>query len=278
MSRSKRVETFRKQLIKEIPRFPNNKASLLELEKKYLTDLLIAYSNWKIRFVAKRPRTVTFAPAVTSDARWTQWSKSVADLIQKVQNGDDLTPHLSLQPRTRGYTPASSAPDATVVDRWSDKDMLLNVTGYHHFHIGPVACSFRSDELVFVRVTRNEFEAVAIFDHTVFNDGSAERMRLHKVHVTELAKNAPPGAAILASNVTGAGTPVSGTLGAIHYVDLINKVDPLLDDPARADELRKQYGIDVAAPAKLIWRLNHLDLCLFENATGALLVLCRGPT
>ncbi len=92
MTHSKRVEKFRQQLIKEMPRFPNDKASLQELEKKNLTDLLIAYSNWKIRFVAKRPRIVTLASAVTTDARWTQWSKSVADLTQKVQNGDDLTP------------------------------------------------------------------------------------------------------------------------------------------------------------------------------------------
>ncbi len=103
--------------------------------------------------------------------------------------------------------------------------MLLNVTGYHHFHIGPAARSFRSDELVFARVTRSIFEAIAIFDHTVFDAGSPERLRLHMVHGQELAKNAPPGAAILASNVTGSGTPVSSTIGSNRYVGLINKID-----------------------------------------------------
>ena len=118
MTHSKRLEKFRKQLIKEIPRFPNDKASLQELEKKPLTDLLIAYSNWKIRYVASRPRTASLASAVTTDPRLSQWSASIAALIQKVQKGDDLTPNLSLIPPTRGYNPTSSAEGASTAHRW----------------------------------------------------------------------------------------------------------------------------------------------------------------
>jgi hypothetical protein len=278
MTHSKRLEKFRKQLIKEIPRFPYDKASLQELEKKPLTDLLIAYSNWKIRYVASRPRTASLASAVTTDPRLSQWSASIAALIQKVQKGDDLTPHLSLQPHTRGYTPASSAAGASDEDRWSDKDMLLNVMGYHHFHIGPASRSFRSDELAFARVTRGEFEVIAIFDHRVFDAGSSERLRLHSVHGQELSKNTPPGRAILAANATMSGTHVGGTMASILYVGMINKIDPLLDDPARAEELRTKYKIDVAAPPKLSWELNHLDLCLFDKSTSTRLILCHGPT
>ncbi len=51
--------------------------------------------------------------------------------------GGDLTPHLSLQPHTRGFTPAASAQGPNV-NRWADKDMLLNVMGYHHLHLDGV--------------------------------------------------------------------------------------------------------------------------------------------
>jgi hypothetical protein len=65
---------------------------------------------------------------------------------------------------------------------------------------------------------------------------------------------------------------------AIDYIALIKKIDPLLDDPARTNELRTQYGIDVRDPKKLIWELNHLDLCLYDKASDALLILREGPT
>jgi hypothetical protein len=277
-SHSKRVEKFRKGLVKEIPRFPNDKASLQALDQKHLTDLFITYFNWRIRLVAPRPRTVTIAPALTSDARWPQWSTEIADLLDKARRGDDLTGHLSLEPQTRGYTPASSAPGATPVDRWSDKDMLLNVMGYHHFHIGPAARQHRSDELVFARVTRSDFEALAMFDHDVFTSGSTERTRLHVFHEREMTKGLGPGQAVLMSAITTAGTPIQCTNAAIDYIALIRKIDPLLDDPSRVAELRSQFGINASAPEKLTWAFKHLDLCLYDKTGGQLFILRQAPT
>jgi hypothetical protein len=131
---SKRVKALRLGLAKQIPKFPNHKASIQTLERKSLGSLLIDYANWAIRYVAPRPRKVIIEPTASMDSRWKVLQKDIAAFLEKVKRGDDLTPHLSLKPHTRGYTPAASAqgPD---VDRWADKDMLLNVMGYHHFHL-----------------------------------------------------------------------------------------------------------------------------------------------
>jgi hypothetical protein len=44
-----RIKKFRSELIKAIPRFPNNRASLLHMRQKHLPELLIDYVNWRSR-------------------------------------------------------------------------------------------------------------------------------------------------------------------------------------------------------------------------------------
>jgi hypothetical protein len=50
--------------------------------------------------------------------------------------------------------------------------MLLNAMGLHHFHLGtelmPTECASRTLDLLFALVTRETFDVVAIFDHSVF--------------------------------------------------------------------------------------------------------------
>jgi hypothetical protein len=179
---SKRVRALRLGLAKQIPKFPNDKASLQSLERKPLGSLLIDYANWAIRYVAPRPRKVIIEPTASMDSRWKVLQKDIAAFLEKVKRGDDLTPHLSLEPHTRGYTPAASAqgPD---VDRWADKDMLLNVMGYHHFHLNmtiePKGFASRKveNEILFAHVTREEFTVVGIFDHSVFSTNALHVMR-----------------------------------------------------------------------------------------------------
>src|SRR5665213_2343836 len=142
-----RIKTFRLAICKGIPRFPNNRASLHALEIKPLASVLIDYFNWAIRYIPARPRTVVVEPTVALDPRWSQLSTEIAEVVKAVEAGADLTPYLSLQPHTKGYTPAAAGtgPD---VDRWADKDMVLIGMGYHHLHLdaAPTA-GLRSDEI-----------------------------------------------------------------------------------------------------------------------------------
>lgn len=97
-----RIKNFRGELIKAIPRFPNDRASVLHMRQKHLTDLLIDYINWRSRYVGQRPRAVSVEPAVQSDPRWAAHAVGIAAFLDKVRRGDDLTPHLSMSDIRKG--------------------------------------------------------------------------------------------------------------------------------------------------------------------------------
>jgi hypothetical protein len=85
-----RIEKFRRELIKVIPRVPNNRASLLHMQQKHLPELLIDYVNWRSRYVGQRPRIVSIEPAAQADPRWSAHAAAIADFLDKVRRGDDL--------------------------------------------------------------------------------------------------------------------------------------------------------------------------------------------
>jgi hypothetical protein len=67
---SSRIEKLRLELVRTIPRFPNDRKSLLHMQQKHLTDLLIDYINWRARYVGIRPRQIEIEPAAKADPRW----------------------------------------------------------------------------------------------------------------------------------------------------------------------------------------------------------------
>ena len=217
-----RIKKLRRELIKVIPRVPNNRASLLHMQQKHLIDLLIDYVNWRSRYVSQRPRTMAIEPAAQADARWSAHADAVGAFLDKVRRGDDLTPHLSIEPHARGYAPAARAPGATPADRWSDKDFLLNVMGYHHFYLGTALAkrghAERTDDLIFAEVGRDTFKVIAIFDHDVFDPNTAERKRLWTVHDQVAFRDIAPGSAVVSGMITTSGQ-VRATLRAADQQD-----------------------------------------------------------
>lgn len=142
-----RVKKFRLELVKTIPRFPNNRESLRHMQQKRLPDVLIDYVHWRARYVGKRPRQIEIETAAKADRCWSAMAVEVEAFLEKVRVGDDLTPHLSLLPHTRGYAFAANTPGATNEDSCSDKDLLLTSMDYHHFHLG-MGPTGRTDELI----------------------------------------------------------------------------------------------------------------------------------
>jgi len=173
---SKRIKAFRRDLIAAVPRFSNDKASLPAMEAKHLTDLLIAFIGWRLRFVGARRRKVRGIEALTGDARATALRPNIEAFLRAVEAGEDLTPYLSLAPLTQGYTPAAE-PGTLGADTWADKDFLLNVMGLHHFHLGMTKEAgghmARTNEVLFVSVTRDTFEIIGLFDHAALNTNPA---------------------------------------------------------------------------------------------------------
>lgn len=268
---SKRIRRFRTNLIKEIPRFPNNRASKQALEGMHLTDLLIVYMSWRLRLVGRRERKVVGADALWSDGRAVAMRPNLEAFFAAVERGDDLTPYLSLRAMEKGYRP----PDpGQTLPTWDDKDFILNVFGLHHFHLGLTTVNGhidRTDEVLFARVTRDTLEPLALFDHSVF-DTDASTMTSERERLWTLAEDHVGSL----GGVTTAGTPTNVTFKAIDYVDVIREIDPKLDDRAWIMESFKPDG--PPSSVKPEWWFNHLDLGVMDTKRNVFGKFRDGPT
>jgi len=275
-----RIKKLRRNLIGAIPRFPNTRASLQHMQGKHLGELLIDYFSWRARYVGVQPRTVKVEPAARATPVWAAHSAAITALLEKVERGDDLTPHLSLMPHTQGYSPASRAAGATSEERWSDKDFLLNAMNYHHFHLGTQMEARghieRTDDVIFAEVTRDEFKVIAIFDHSVFDSGSQERLRLWAAHDATSFRNVPPGAVVSGAIIATSGHPIHIVNYAAHCSRIIRDLDPKLDDRSYIGEIYEDAGLARPSKPKPEWALQHLDLGIHDPAYPAMFFLARG--
>jgi hypothetical protein len=281
MTEPKRITAFRLAIAKQIPKFPNDKTSLQALEAKSLGSLLIDYANWAIRYIAPRSRTVVVEQSTSSDPRWQSLGADIQALLKKAEDGDDLTPHLSPQTHRRGFTPAASVPGPNV-NRWADKDMLLNVMGYHHLHLDAAPSNqMRSDDVLFAHVTRDLFTVVGIFNHTVFEATqpnaamTAERDRLWKIFDERSTRGVAPGQ-IVATSIALSGHSL--TQLPARYARVVTELDPKLDDVTYVRGLYEKARVPVPAKPKVRWHLIHLTLGLADELAGVFFPLCIEPS
>ena len=288
LDNSKRFKKFRNNLIQEIPRSPNNKASLETLQSKNHTDLLIHYMCWRCRHIAVRPRKVIGLSVLEADSRANALMPSIKALIQVVEAGTDLAPYLSDRARRYGYVMSSKSNVMNSATR-KDNDLLLNVTGFHHFHLGPdiqnSGLATRTNEVILAHVTRDTFNVKGLFDHSVFEWSgddkiTPERRRLWYIfdkHNAEINQDS----ALLMSGynglgISGAGTPIEITMAAIKHIEVIKNIEPKLDHP---EDLKPLFGeCTISTGAKLEWHYDHLDLGLLNKKSGDFYILKRGPT
>ncbi len=286
MEASKRIKQLRRNIIKEVPKFPNDKQSKAALEAMSVGSLLIVFLSWRMRFVPEVPRLVTIADSAKLDGRWPGLQSQIKPFLEKVRKGTDLTPHLSLGAWRKGYTPAAAQP-GKVSDRWADKDFLLNVMGFHHFHLGTTlekgGFVTRTDEVLFGQVTRDAFHVLGIFDHTVFDDEDsnampAERKRLWHLHEERVFAGLPPGSFVVAGMIQTSGHPTLITLLAQRQAKLIGQLDPKLDDSVFVKStLYRDADPAPSKKPKFRWAFRHLDLVLADDANQAYIMIQRGP-
>lgn len=283
MEESKRIQKIRGEIIAAIPKFPNTKRTKEKLQESPLAELLLYYLSWISRFVSIRPRRVAIEPTLTRDKRWNTLKNPINNLLHKVRTGESLLPHLSSQIKSKGYTPASGEPGPGV-NRWADKDFLLNAMGYHHFHLGEHinlnGQVERTNEVLFSSVCRETFIAIGIFNHSVFDftdsKMSAERERLWSVFDRETSRSVPTGSMVVSSLIATSGHPIHVVNTAQEYARIIWDVDSKIDDPEYLKTLYQPGGLRPPIKPRFEWMLNFSDLGLHEKSQNHHIILHRG--
>ncbi len=285
MGESKRLLRLKATLIKELPFYPNNKATISELESGGLNGVLLHYLHWKTRIVPPRSRKVQIAPEVTSDKRWQKLKSGINGLLEKVRNGDDLYPYHSKRAHKNGYTPVHRVSDGEV-DSWEDKDQLLNTNGFYHFHLGmnvqSSGLSDRTDDVLFAFVSRDTFRAIGIFDHSVFapaaKDGrmTAERERMCKLHEMHTTLRMAPGTFYMSNPIMTSGHPLYLVQMCDYYTSIIRDIDPKLDDRVFVSSLYEKGRLLAPSKYSFEWSFAGLDLGLFDKRTDVFFSLHKG--
>jgi hypothetical protein len=278
MSEPIRIRALRELIIKKLPRFPNNRESKQVLEGKSLGCLLIDYTNWAVRYVVPRVRSVSLDVTVRNDPRWLENEVAIASLIRKIEEGVDLTPYLSDQPRTRGFTPAAAivpdpsdgnSPEAISNKKWADKDLVLNARGFHHLHL--VASPSRSNEILFARFDRKSCEIVGIFGHSAFCLSTSkagltgERERLFNLFNAQISEGASQDSVSIGTTIATSGHSVVLVTLSANYAKIIEGCDPQLDSPDYVSNLYKQAGLAMPKKPNLQWNLRGLDLGVVDE-------------
>ena len=278
----KRMKDFRGQMVKEIPIFPNDKPTRQMLLDMDFQDLLIRNLACRLRFIRQAKRDVIVDVTAKSDPGWSSLSKEIQFFLKKVTKGNDLNPHLSLKAQKKGFS------SNTGKSLWEDKDFLLNVSGFHHFHLGTTiekkGHAARTSDVLFALVNREQFRVIGIFSHEVFeNDDpqiiSAERTRFWERHEAIQTARILPGDFYFAggfggSGITTNGTPTALVQMAIRYNDIIKKMNTELAD---GSFWINQPQLQRAPDKKIKWHLKFLDLGLLNTETNYFHKLHNGP-
>lgn len=284
---SNSIKKFKENLIRVMPFFPNNKETRQELLDQSILSVMFHYIHWTSRFVPNRKRKIIIDPKVTGDTRWKLIKKDINALLVKVRAGKDLTPYLSYKVHNKGYTPINRIRSGEA-NKWDDKDFLLNTMGFHHFHLGEninaKGISDRTNEVIFVQVSRDYFHVVAIFDHSVFSsdkdeNGSLmneERSRLRKVYDDFSSRGLPPGTVYISNPTTTSGHPLYIRDIASLYIDVINDLDQKIDCREFEKSIYEEAKLIKPKNNKFVWYIYGLDLGFLDKA-NQFFVFRNGP-
>lgn len=280
LERSRSFRRFKEDLIREIPRIPNNRASRQALQSKSPTELLIIYLCWQLRLVKAKSRNVKGHHRLWHcPTKYLRLRSNVQKLLRVVDAGEDLNPYLSLKAHRHGFV-LNGPPDSS---SWEHKDFLLNVMGLHHFHLGTSrerrGHVTRTNDVLFAFVGRDTFEILGLFDHTVFESGegmrTAERERIWSKYEQFQRKQLPGGGIYVGGygglGITMAGTPTVVITEAIKHIEIIMRIDPCIDSPQFLKKLWN--GVEVPSKPKLRWHYQHLTLGLLDRTSGTFFAL-----
>ena len=149
-----------------LPYDRNDHELCAELASMDAHQLIIVYHNWLARQVRPIKRRVLTSSAYNVNPIATARRTDLDALIKKIENGDDLTPHLSKRVAIV-YDPANK------IKRRKDLDLMLIEWEVHHLHISQNIESdgfvTRDDPLLFVMFRHETAYVLDLMTHHDFN-------------------------------------------------------------------------------------------------------------
>ena len=201
-------------------------------------------------------------------------NKSITHNLKKffsaVENGDDLTPYLSLLAKKRGFRTQENVFSPT---EWEHKDFILNVFSLHHFHLGMKMVDEhieRTNEVLFAHVTRETLVPIAVLDHNVFDMKTVE-MNQNRQALWSLAKAYEGNL----GGITAAGTPTQITRGAQNINNTLKKFDQKLNSNDWIIKNFKPEG-KLSSVKPKFW-FCHLDFGIMDTQNNVFIKLINGP-
>lgn len=129
--------------------------------------LLIRFFNWRSRYVTAIPRETHVSDDLYASDAYKRHQITIDALIQRITDGQDLTPQLSKDVANSYVGPMSSAGGAR--RRRPDLDGLLAEWGIHHLHLsldlGPDGFSARTRDLLFAVFLPEDAYLIAVHSH-----------------------------------------------------------------------------------------------------------------
>jgi hypothetical protein len=278
-SYSTRVQAFRNDIISTIPKVPNNRQAIADLNKQRTGRLILALLTWRMRLIPMKPRMVRVWSGGVRPWEFAAAKPRLQSFLSKVEAGQDLTPHLSKLVNTRGIVLPGASPAA----HRQDIDGVLIRDGLHHFHIGmkgPANPKGRSAALIFAEVLEKDFRIVALSDHDAFKMGKPEHMRFFEICQAYIAKDVPAGQAFMSRPVMLSGHAADLVWFSDRCEMEIERLDTHLDDPEFIARL--YYACPVGSsdyrfpgPAKpvLAWHFEDMQFGMFDKKAGVFFCL-----
>ncbi len=161
-------------LIKEIKK--EFESFEVKINEKKDDDYIIAYMNWRRRFISDYKRKVICSNEILQNPKYKVYKKSIDKIIYKFRNGENITPFL----------PKGIVDNPYKENSRKDKDIFLNAVGIHHLHLGNIydkkkKCGIqfvkRNNDLLYVMIKK---DIVYFIDIDIHNFGNLKLFRILK--------------------------------------------------------------------------------------------------
>jgi len=166
------ADTVADWVIKALPHDGSDAAVVAALRRKHPGELLALYFNWQSRMISPQRRTVMRSKEFDQSPVVAQRSVAIAQIINDIEQGNELTKYLSRRVRTGFALPKN--PKKKELSKLHHLDLLLNDWRIYHLHLSTTVESDgfveRDDPLLFAMFRPDKAYLLDVATHSAFAD------------------------------------------------------------------------------------------------------------